>query len=639
MADANKSSTGTPSGDPPPDPISGLIPSSSTGELSVNKSLSKQGYTGLASSIVNDHGIINLSSYAISDTEKRLLTKGLSFCPSRGECNLSKAREAIDKLHRSLRLTHFFNENGDMSDPGEDEGFSHRNFRLPSNWILAEFPPPTLASFITASNTTLSDLPLLRSKHNNLTTPEQEALKTLISNRNIVIKPADKGSGVVILNTNDYIHEAFRQLSDTSFYQPLEANDTSRISLEISNTLSNMRSNKEIDKNSLPSNQPKPLIWLRFIDDIFAIWTHGPEALQDFTTWLNARHTNIKFTCSHSETSVTFLDTTVLLKDDHLETELFIKPTSSLSYLHRNSSHPTHVFSSLPYGEFLRVRRNCSTLESFDHFSEIILEAFIHRGYDRASLDRARQQARTKDRSSLLETYANLQASNETDPEIADSSTKNFYLILQHHVENTKIKQLLRKNWTILGSSDLTSSLFQSRLICGASRNPRLRDMLVRSSLPLNPQFGKTGKSQNICTNTSCKYCHSLDTTGQIRSNKLGRNFPSKHSVCCKSHNLVYCLTCNICGLQYVGQTKRTFHLRLYEHFRDIQKLDLSKPLGRHSTLPNHTPDVNHITSHILAFITKPSNTSAAQQMRLKFEREWIYRLRTNLPHGLNAMD
>ena len=75
------------------------------------------------------------------------------------------------------------------------------------------------------------------------------------------------------------------------------------------------------------------------------------------------------------------------------------------------------------------------------------------------------------------------------------------------------------------------------------------------------------------------------------------------------------------------------------KHFRDIQNLDLTKPLGRHFTLPNHTPDVNHITSYILAFITKPSNTNAAQQMCLKFERDWIYRLRTNLPHGLNAMD
>ena len=53
----------------------------------------------------------------------------------------------------------------------------------------------------------------------------------------------------------------------------------------------------------------------------------------------------------------------------------------------------------------------------------------------------------------------------------------------------------------------------------------------------------------------------------------------------------------------------------------------------------NHSPNVHLVTSHILAFITKPSNTSAALQMRLKFERDWIYRLRTNLPHGLNAMD
>ena len=97
--------------------------------------------------------------------------------------------------------------------------------------------------------------------------------------------------------------------------------------------------------------------------------------------------------------------------------------------------------------------------------------------------------------------------------------------------------------------------------------------------------------------------------------------------------------TCKICGLQYVGQTKRTFHERLYEHFRDILNKTPDKPLGRHFDLPSHSPDVTQIRSHILAFITKPSNTSAALQMRLKFERDWIYRLRTNLPHGLNALD
>ena len=207
---------------------------------------------------------------------------------------------------------------------------------------------------------------------------------------------------------------------------------------------------ERIHIHSLPPDTPKPLIWLRFIDDIFAIWTDGIETLTDFTAWLNSRHPNIKFTCSHSDTSVSFLDTTVLLKDGQLETELFIKPTSSLSYLHRLSSHPSHVFQSLPYGEFLRVRRNCSNLESFDRFSETILEAFILWGYNRASLNRARDQARAIDRHTLLDSYANLQASSHTDANTSNTSSQDFYLILQHHDDNNQIKQLQRKNWSIL---------------------------------------------------------------------------------------------------------------------------------------------------------------------------------------------
>ena len=73
--------------------------------------------------------------------------------------------------------------------------------------------------------------------------------------------------------------------------------------------------------------------------------------------------------------------------------------------------------------------------------------------------------------------------------------------------------------------------------------------------------------------------------------------------------------------------------------FKDVQNKNPDKPLGRHFALPSHSPDVTNIRSHILAFITKPSHTNAALKMRLKFERDWIYRLRTLLPHGLNALD
>ena len=82
-----------------------------------------------AASVVNDHGIANLSNCAFSTTEKLLLSKGPSYCPSPGECNLSNAKIAIDKLHRSLCPLHFCNENDALSESSNDEGFSHRNFR------------------------------------------------------------------------------------------------------------------------------------------------------------------------------------------------------------------------------------------------------------------------------------------------------------------------------------------------------------------------------------------------------------------------------------------------------------------------------------------------------------------------------
>ena len=143
-----------------------------------------------------------------------------------------------------------------------------------------------------------------------------------------------------------------------------------------------------------PDDQHKLFIWLRFIDNIFAIWTHGSTKLSQFNSWLNFRHHSIKFTCSHSLTSVVFLDNTVNLNGGLLGTELHIKPPSSLSYLHQIPSHPTHVFQSLPHGEFLRVCRNCTHLNTFNHNAEIIFQAFIKQGYDRASLIRAQYQAR-----------------------------------------------------------------------------------------------------------------------------------------------------------------------------------------------------------------------------------------------------
>ena len=57
------------------------------------------------------------------------------------------------------------------------------------------------------------------------------------------------------------------------------------------------------------------------------------------------------------------------------------KPTDSRSYLLNSSSHPSHVKNSIPYSQFLRLRRLCSEDSDFSLKSEEMCEFFDKRGY------------------------------------------------------------------------------------------------------------------------------------------------------------------------------------------------------------------------------------------------------------------
>ena len=50
----------------------------------------------------------------------------------------------------------------------------------------------------------------------------------------------------------------------------------------------------------------QPLIWLRYIDDIFMIWTHEKDKLHQFTNYLNGICPTIKFTHEFRPSQINF---------------------------------------------------------------------------------------------------------------------------------------------------------------------------------------------------------------------------------------------------------------------------------------------------------------------------------------------
>ena len=63
---------------------------------------------------------------------------------------------------------------------------------------------------------TAQNVPGHLKEKNNITTDQVRALRSLANNQDIVIKPADKGSRIVILDRQQYVFEGLRQLNNSN---------------------------------------------------------------------------------------------------------------------------------------------------------------------------------------------------------------------------------------------------------------------------------------------------------------------------------------------------------------------------------------------------------------------------------------
>ena len=62
----------------------------------------------------------------------------------------------------------------------------------------------------------------------------------------------------------------------------------------------------QFETKFLENQNLKPLVWFRYIDDIFFIWTHGEENLRNFMAEFNLFSDDIKFTYEYNKDTISF---------------------------------------------------------------------------------------------------------------------------------------------------------------------------------------------------------------------------------------------------------------------------------------------------------------------------------------------
>jgi hypothetical protein len=102
----------------------------------------------------------------------------------------------------------------------------------------------------------------IKRQHNmNISTAEAKAMTDLVKDTSIVIRPQDKGSGVVILNTESYNAQIEQELNDSTTYMEVDKDPTPSINSKIKRQVNRMARCGYIDnamKKYLTVKDPKP---------------------------------------------------------------------------------------------------------------------------------------------------------------------------------------------------------------------------------------------------------------------------------------------------------------------------------------------------------------------------------------------
>ena len=156
----------------------------------------------------------------LSESEISLLSKGLLFCPTPVDINEEQLRLDFDEFSRQMRNKWYFKDSL-TEDFSETPAFKNK-----STWQAPQGSwNPYVEVFLSELEADLFSVEAKGYNRPNLTKEEREAIKSLSSDRSIVIKEADKGSAVVVWDREDYIKEAERQLSDKDIYTKIRNNE------------------------------------------------------------------------------------------------------------------------------------------------------------------------------------------------------------------------------------------------------------------------------------------------------------------------------------------------------------------------------------------------------------------------------
>ena len=380
------------------------------------------------------------------------------------------------------------------------------------------------------------------------------------------------------------------------------------------------------EEKLLENSTLKPIIFFRFIDDIFGLWQHGREELIRFQKWANGIHPNIQVDLRMSSTELEFLDVRVQMENGYIKTDLFQKPTDSKNYLHYDSNHPRHTKKAVPFGLGVRMRRICTREEDYARHRRELKTRLLERSYPENLVEAELTKVDKLDRRRLIQTGCEKGRQAQARKKSSTMNGNQVPMVVTYSGFLPDIKNILRSKRHILSNSNRLMEVFPQDPLLSFKRGRNLRDELVHEKT--RKAINGRRKGRQDC-GKNCVICRRMMEGRDKIPGRQGECTFDK-TIGCKTENVVYGIWCDVCcSVCYVGETGGCIYTRIQNHLSTIRSENpvVDLPVSRHFKSKGHTIENMRVVG--LERVWKPN-----VYYRRARERRWMTLLGTGQEKG-----
>ena len=300
--------------------------------------------------------------------------------------------------------------------------------------------------------------------------------------------------------------------------------------------------------------------------------------------------------------------------------DLYRKPTDQNQYLLPSSCHPAHIINNIPFSLAYRIVRICSEPDTRDQRLDELRQLLLDRNYKNNIINSAIKRAKLIPRKKAIE---------KVSIDIEEKVRRPVFSVL-YDPRLPALPSIVKKHWrTMVASDPHLKEAFPLPPLVAYKRPQNIRDKLVRSKIPTTiPRPKRVVPGMSKCNN--CPICPFVKEGKRVKATATNFTVEINRQVNCQSRNILYCITCDKCTVQYIGESDRTLQNRFSEHKGYAVNQKINKATGEHFSQKGHRVSDMKVTILEKIFSSDPA---------IRKEREKFFILKMNTKYkGLNKI-